>query len=50
MLAQKGFNRTARQDADFIVEYRVARKVKADQGGMISPTNEADAAWNVQGI
>ena len=44
-LSSRGFQQVSKAEADFLVEYHFLPTVTADQGGVISPTNEARSAW-----
>jgi hypothetical protein len=45
-LTKKGYQQVAKADADFLVDYRFFQEVSLDQGGIISPTDEAAAVNN----
>lgn len=45
-LAAKGYQLSAKAEADFVVEYRYLQHSTPDQGGIISPLDAQDAAWD----
>jgi hypothetical protein len=44
-LQNKGYQWVDKANADFLVDYHYRQTIEADQGGIISPTNELAAAW-----
>ena len=46
-LQDRGYQLVARDKADFLVDYRFIQTMDADQGGIVSPTDEAAAAWDI---
>lgn len=46
-LQERGYQSVARDAADFLVDYRFIRTMQTDKGGIISPTDEAAAAWDI---
>ena len=46
-LTAKGYKLSDKAQTDFLVEYHFVRKVRVDQGGIISPSDELNAAWDV---
>ena len=46
-LIKKGYESVPKAQADFLVEYRFTQQVKLDQGGIISPVDEMNAAWDL---
>lgn len=49
ILQQRGYQMVPREQASFLVDYRYIRTMKADQGGVISPTDEMAASWDLGG-
>ena len=47
LLQERGYQQVNREDADFLVDYRFSQTMKADQGGIISPTDELAGAWDL---
>ena len=47
VLKERGYQQVNREDADFLVDYRFSQTMKADQGGIISPTDELAGAWDL---
>lgn len=46
-LSHKGYQLVARAEADFVVEYRYLQSSTPDQGGIISPLDEQNTAWDM---
>ena len=47
LLQARGYREVSREDADFLVDYQFSQTMKADQGGIISPTDELAATWDL---
>lgn len=45
-LLARGYRQVPRAQADFLVAYRLSQRVDVDQGGIISPTDEARSVWD----
>ena len=45
-LIERGYQLVARDIADVLIEYQLTQTVSPDRGGMISPRDEMNAAWD----
>ncbi|ARN74915.1 DUF4136 domain-containing protein [Oceanicoccus sagamiensis] len=45
-LVKKGYQQVAKEQAEFLLDYSFFQSVSPDRGGIISPRDESNAAWD----